>query len=136
MQLPIPHPVPPATPRELRRFALAVGGAFALLGALLLWRGRGAGWVLLLVGVALVAAGVVAPRRLGPVQRGWMRVALAISRVTTPIFMGIVYFLVLTPTGLVMRLAGRRPLARLPDATTFWVDRPPGERKGDLTRQF
>jgi len=136
MRPPSPHSVPPPTPRDLRRFALTVGGAFALLGALLLWRERGAWWVALTIGVALAAAGIVAPRRLGPVQRGWMRVALAISRVTTPIFMGIVYFLVLTPTGLVMRLVGRRPLARPRDATTFWVDRPPGERGSDLGRQF
>jgi hypothetical protein len=136
MRPPSRHPVPPATPRDLRRFALTVGGAFALLGALLLLRTRAVGWAALAIGTVLAAAGVVAPRRLGPVQRGWMRVALAISRVTTPIFMGIVYFLVLTPTGLVMRLVGRRPLARPRDATTFWVDRPPGERGSDLGRQF
>ena len=127
---------PPATPRVLRSFALTVGGAFVALGALLLLRGRAAWWVPATLGVALAVAGLAAPARLGPLYRAWMRMALAISRVTTPIFMGIVYFLILTPLGAAMRLLGRRPLGRERSATSFWVARPPGERKSDMTRQF
>jgi hypothetical protein len=126
----------PATPRTLRSFALTVGGAFAALGVLLHLRGRAAWWVFLALGAALVLAGLVAPARLGPLHRAWMRLALAISRVTTPIFMGVVYFLILTPLGVAMRLLGRHPLARERSASTFWVSRPEGERKSDLKRQF
>ena len=134
---PAPHDPRPATsPRELRRFALTVGGAFLLLGALLLWRGRAAGWVVAAAGAALVVAGLAIPACLGPLQRGWMRLALAISRVTTPLFMGIVYFLVLTPIGIILRLLGRRLLGHPRGAATFWADRPPGERRSDLERQF
>jgi hypothetical protein len=125
------------TARELRRFALVVGAAFLALGATGYWRGhRTAPIVLLAVGVALIVAGLVAPARLGPVHRAWMGLAHAISRVTTPIFMSVVYLAVLTPLGVAMRLAGRRPLARRATAATFWVDRPAGQRRSDLRRQF
>jgi hypothetical protein len=59
--------------------------------------------------VLLMVGGVVVPRKLGPVERAWMAAAHRVSKVTTPVIMGIVYFLVLTPIGLVMRLLGRTP---------------------------
>jgi hypothetical protein len=65
-----------------------------------------------------------------------MRTALAISKVTTPVFMGIVYFALLTPLGLVLRLVGHRPLARRRGPATYWLERPAGARRSDLRRQF
>ena len=127
----------PPTPRELRSFALAVGGALLAVGGILAVRGRAtAAAGLAALGAALVAGGLVAPARLGPVHRAWMAFALAISGVTTPVFMGIVYFGVLTPIALTMRLVGRRPLVRRPGAPTYWVERPAGARRSDLRRQF
>jgi hypothetical protein len=80
------------------------------------------------------AAGLLVPAHLGPVQRGWMGLAHAISRVTTPIFMGVVYFVVITPIGLLRRVLGGNPL-RAHRGATGWVDRQQAPR-GDLTRQF
>jgi len=123
--------------RELRRFAITVGAAFLALAAFGYWRGRAVVPVVAgALGAVLVVAGSLAPARLGPVYRAWMGLARAISRVTTPLFMSVVYLDVLTPLGLAMRLAGRRPLARHRDAATFWADRPPGARRSDLRRQF
>jgi hypothetical protein len=127
----------PPTRRELRGFALTVGGAFLLLAGLLAWRERqGAAVVLAIVGGSLVAAGSLVPARLGKVHRVWMALALAISKVTTPLFMAIVYFGLLTPTALVLRLFGRRPLRQRAEPGTFWRERPPGARRSDMRRQF
>ena len=125
------------TRRDLRAFGLTVGGAFAALAALALWRGRGdPALVFGSLGAILVVLALAAPSRLAGVRRGWMAGAHAMSRVTTPLFMSIVFLAVLTPLGLALRLSGRRPLARRRDASTFWVDRPAGERRSDLHRQF
>ena len=83
---------------------------------------------------AFALAGFLVPGRLGPVYRGWMGLAHAISRVTSPIFMSLVYFLVITPVGLVRRAIGGNPL-RAHRGSTGWVDRQ-GSPRGDLTRQF
>ena len=101
------------TAAEGRKFGLTVGLAFAVLGGVVLWRGRQSiATVLLALGATLVLAGLVVPTRLGPVERAWMRLAHLISKVTTPIFMGIVYFLVMTPMGLVRRRMGSPLVAR------------------------
>lgn len=68
------------------------------------WLG-GAGGLLLLAGLAI-------PGSLGPLYRAWMGLALLLSKVTTPIFMGVIYFLVITPMGLFMRMIGRSPLPK------------------------
>lgn len=84
---------------------------------------------------ALLVLGLVVPARLGPVQRAWMGLAHLISKVTTPIFMGVVYFLVITPIALLMGAFGKRPL-RVRAATTYWQARPVDKQRSDLTRQF
>ena len=130
-------PTVPPTARELRRFALLVGGASALLGLAAAWRGRGATAVAFgVAGVALLVAGLVAPGRLGGVYRAWMALAAALSRVTTPVWLAVVYFGVFTPIAFLARLAGRRFLARPRGADSYWVPRPPGQRRSDLRRQF
>jgi hypothetical protein len=134
------HPHPPAgapTRRELRAFAASVGGALLALAGVAAWRGRAVpATVLAAAATALLLAGALAPARLAGVHRAWMRLALAISAVTTPLLMGVVYFGVLTPLALASRLAGRRVLGVPRDAATAWVDRPPGGRRSDLRRQF
>jgi hypothetical protein len=83
---------------------------------------------------ALTLGGLVIPGSLGPVYRAWMGFAHALSRVTTPIFMGIVYFLVITPIAVIRRAVGGNPL-RAHRGATGWVNRKDDPR-GDLSRQF
>jgi hypothetical protein len=83
---------------------------------------------------ALLAAGVVIPGHLGPVFRAWMGLAHAISKVTTPIFMGIVFFVVIMPIGLVMRLLGRNPITHRPVKDSYWAAR--SDARGSLGNQF
>jgi len=125
------------TPAQGRRFGLTLGAAFVALGGVLVWRGRAAAPVALVLGVALVAAGLVVPARLGPLQRAWLGLGAALSRVTTPIFLGVVYFAVIMPIGLLLRARGRNPLTRHRAGATCWVPRPVAARsRRDMERQF
>jgi hypothetical protein len=66
-----------------------------------------------------------------------MGAAAGISKVTTPIFMGVVYFGVLTPVAMVQRLLGRSPLKRQPGRDSLWVVRDLHARKPeDMEHQF
>lgn len=130
------HPIPARlTPAEGRKFALTVGAAFAVLGGILWWRGLArAAVVLWTVAGVLILAGLIMPAHLSPVYRAWMGLALLISKVTTPIFLGIVYYLVFTPFGVVRRALGKNSLERNRSASTFWMPRDGG--RSDLERQF
>lgn len=121
---------------ECRRFGLVVGAAFLVLAGVLAWRGHEtAAWATAVPGVLLILGGLLAPLALRPVHRAWMGLALLLSRVTTPIVMALLYFLVLTPFGLAMRLVGHNPLVRA-TGDSYWVTRPPERRRSNLTRPF
>jgi hypothetical protein len=122
--------------RQGRKFGAVLGTAFGVFAGLFWWRehptvatAMGGIAAMLLIGA------LVAPRQLLPVERAWMRFAHAISRVTTPIFMGIIYFVVISPIGLIARLVGHRPLVR-PRGQSAWIPREAGRRKSDLHHQF
>ena len=125
---------------EGRRFGLTVGGAFLALTALLWWRDH-----MLIAAVTgaiaglLLIAGLTIPSYLGPIEAAWMGLARAVSKVTTPIVMGVVYYLVLTPVGLIMRLFGRNPLVKKQQdgEAGVWLTRDESRRpRTDMEHQF
>ena len=128
------------TASEGRRFAWTLAGAFAVFATIAWWRGRErVALVFATLAATFFLAGLIAPTRLGPVERAWMGVAHAISRVTTPLFMGIVYFVVLTPIGLFRRAVTKHTLSPARSAKTFWIDRKkvdPDAARRRMERQF
>ena len=123
------------SPAEGRKFGLTVGAAFGVLATITWWRGHQIPMYVLggLAALLLIGA-LVAPGQLGPVNRAWMGLAQLISKVTTPIFMGVVFFLVIAPVGILMRLFGRNPIRHAPVNNSYWASRTEG--RGDLTHQF
>lgn len=125
------------TAAEGRKFGLTVGIAFLVFAGIAFWRGHPTTtYVLGALGATLSLAGLTVPTQLGPVERAWMGLAHAISKVTTPIVMGVMYLVVMTPVGYVRRTLGGNPLVHQPTASSYWHSRPEGRRAGDLTRQF
>jgi hypothetical protein len=102
-----------------------VGLVFALLGSWWLYRGTWKKEVavgFLVIGSVLTILGLLFPRALVYPNRAWMRLAYLISLVTTPIILGFVYFLVLMPTGVIMKLSGIDPLRRRASpAPSYWA---------------
>ncbi len=104
---------------------MTVGLAFLVLGAVSRWRGHALPpRVLWTVGVLLLVPGLVAPGILAPVQRAWMAFAAAMGAFNTRVILGLLFYVVFTPVGFVMRLF-RDPMTRsLRDAErSHWVRR-------------
>ena len=101
--------IPELDASGLRKFAFSSAALIVILFALLIpwvfgfklpvWP-----WV---VAAVLAIWGAVAPLSLNPVYKGWMRFGLVMNRITTPIILGMVFFLVFAPIALGMRLSGR-----------------------------
>jgi hypothetical protein len=121
---------------EGRRFGFTVGGAFFVIAAFAWWRER-----LLIANVLsvfaglLVVAALLIPTRLGAIERAWMKVAHAISLVTTPIVMAVMYFGIITPIGLTLRCLGHRAIDHRPGDDGFWKTRPAGKRQSASMKQ-
>lgn len=107
-----------------RKFGLTVGVAFGVLAGIAWWRGHPiVAAVMGIFGGGLTLAALAIPTALGPVDRSWMKLALLISKVTTPIFMGVIYFVVLTPVAVVRRMFGANALVHPDGAHGVWLDR-------------
>ena len=106
--------IPELDRKGLRQFGLVTGGILAaLFGLFFPWLLEHAypywPWI---VGGVLALWALAIPQTLGGFYRKWMQFALLLSRITTPLIMGVVYLLVITPAGLIMRLIGGDPMAR------------------------
>ncbi len=127
----------PAQP-PLRSFGLSVGAVLAVIGTWGILRGWGLPVVfqgLAGAGALLVTLGLVAPAWLRPVHAGWMRMAHAIGWVNTRILLGLVYYGMVLPIGLVRRCVAD-PLALRPgSADSYWVRRDPVSDSGAYRRQ-
>lgn len=117
--------VPAPDRKTLARFGLLVGGLVAaVFGLLFPWlRGHAfPAWPWAAAAVLGVCA-LAVPAALAPVYRAWMAAGSALGWVNTRLLLGAVFFLVVTPVALAMRLTGRNPL-RLgfePRAATYRV---------------
>jgi hypothetical protein len=118
------------TKKELQQFSYIVGAIFLAIG---LWPFVFGGelpriWALA-VGGLLVFSGIVLPRSLIPVHRAWMSLGHALGWVNTRIILGLVFFVMITPMGMIMRLFGKDPLSRhfISSAQSYRVTRVPRE---------
>ena len=108
------YAIPELDRKGLRQFGLVTGGILAgLFGLFFPWLLEHAypywPWI---VGGVLALWALVIPQTLRGFYRKWMQFALLLSRITTPLIMGVVYLLVITPAALIMRLIGSDPMAR------------------------
>jgi hypothetical protein len=118
--------------RTEREFGLIVGGIFVLLSSWWIYRGKfpSVRQITLPLGALLVVLGILIPRVLVYPNKAWMALAEALSFVSTRIILAFVYFLVLTPIGVIKRLFGWDPLHRRESARkSYW--RPYSERQRD-----
>ena len=122
-----------------RSFGLTFAVIFTLVSAWLFWR-NGKYWPVTVGAAALFLLGAFAyPGVLHPLNAAWMRFGLLLNRIVSPIVMGVIFFGLLTPVAVLMRLRGRDALQRRFDPTcaSYWIKRiPPGPDASSFPRQF
>ncbi len=122
-----------------RNFGLVFAVVFAVIGLLPGAFGRPVRtWSIVAAALFLVVA-VTAPSILAPLNKLWLKLGLLLHRVVSPIVLGIMFFLVITPMGLLMKVFGKDPLRLRFDrgASTYWIARePPGPPPDSFSDQF
>ena len=122
-----------------RAFGLVFTVVFAIVG---LWPLTGGGplriWALV-VAAAFLAAAALRPKFLAPLNRIWTGIGHFLHRIANFVILSLLFYLVITPTGLMLRLLGKDPL-RLrfePGARSYWIERqPPGPAPETIKLQF
>jgi hypothetical protein len=88
---------------------------------LLLWKGSENGWIWIIAGAVLAACRMIPPL-FRAIYDLWIGFSIVLGYFVSRILLTIVFFLVITPTGLIMRALGKDPMERKldPAATTYW----------------
>ena len=123
-----------------RTFGLLFIGVFAVLATYGLWRD----WSTELIQTFFIISGVLvvitllAPKLLTPFNKAWYQLGLLMGRVVSPIVLGVIFFIVITPVAIITKLAGRDALKlRKQNVDSHWIDRkPPGPEPESFKEQF
>lgn len=122
-----------------RSFGLVFAVVFSVIGLWpLLDGGEFRAWALG-TALAFLVAALTMPRRLRPLNLLWFKFGMLLHHVVTPLVMGLLFFLTVTPVGLLMRATGKDPmrLRRDPAASSYWIARdPPGPSPESMKNQF
>ena len=124
--------------KQLRSFGLTVGGIFALIG---LWpvvvHNAGPRWWSVVVAAVLMVPALAYPRSLFWIHKGWMAVGHVLGWINTRIILGVVFYAVVTPIGIVRRWLRKDPMGRQlrPELDSYRVVRKP-RPASHLTKQY
>jgi len=135
--------------RQLRQFGFIALAAFGLLGVLILWKGGLFGfrfgsagrpiavglWVL---GAVCAVLSLVWPQGNRPLFVALSVLAFPIGFLVSHVVLAVLFFGILTPVGLLLRLLGYDPLDRAfrKERRSYWADLPEPTRRRDYFRQF
>jgi hypothetical protein len=108
------HEIPELDRKGLREFGLTTGTAVAIIFGLFFPWLLDVAWPTWpwIIATALWTPALVQPSWLRWIYRTWMRFGLLVSRVTTPLVLGIVFFVMISPLAMVRRLMGKDPMLR------------------------
>ena len=105
----------------LRKFGMTMGMVFFIISALFLFRQKYTGTLFsLLVSCVFFIMGLILPVLLKPVYIIWMRFALILGWINTRVILFILFILVFTPLGLLMKLFKADLLERKKKAESYW----------------
>ena len=126
--------------RELLVFGSLFALFFGLIGGLIWWKFEAptAAYVVWSIAAAITIVFYALPPIRKPIYLAWIHLAFPIGWVISHVAMALIYYLVFTPIGLIMRLFGRDPMERRFDrgAETYWTPHQPSEDSARYFRQF
>jgi hypothetical protein len=126
--------------KELRQFGLLVGGVFAALGIVYYLRGKAIFPWFVVPGGGLIFSGLFFPKVLKLVYLVWMTLAIVMGFVISHVLLTALFYLAVTPVGLLARLCGKDFLGLKLDrkAKTYWIarERVKERSKLDYEQQF
>jgi Saxitoxin biosynthesis operon protein SxtJ len=122
-----------------RTFGLVFAVFFALVALLPVLRGHAVRRWALPVSALFLFTALAAPTILAPLNRAWTALGTLLHAVINPLVLGVLFYLVFTPFGWVLRRMGKDflRLRPAPAAQTYWIARqPPGPPPESMSRQF
>ena len=119
-----------------RNFGLVFFGFFLIISIWPLIHGEELRIWSLFISIIFLLLGLFNSKILTPLNKAWLKFGIFLGNFIAPIIMGIVFFFVVTPTGLIMRLLGKNllMLKKDKDKSTYWIKK--NKYKTSMKNQF
>ena len=89
----------------------------------------------LIISIIFLFLGLVNSKILNPLNKLWFKFGIFLGKIISPLVMGIIFFLVVTPIGLLMRLLNKDLLnLRFNNNNSYWIEKT--ELKSKMKNQF
>lgn len=125
-----------AQPKQLsnQSFGLIFAAIFLVIGLFPILFGNPYRVWALTIALAFFSCSLIFPSVLTPLNNLWMKFGQLMHKITNPILMGIIFFLTVLPTGIVLKLLGRDPMRRRPDSKqeSYWIERDKSKIESDF----
>jgi len=124
---------------DWKKFGITMGIILTIIGFFLLWKKNNNYDYILYLAAAFFITGLILPSILRPIYKAWMALAVVTNFIMTKIIMAVIFYLILTPTGFIASLTGKKFLDMKIDknAKSYWITREKTQKvKSDYERQF
>ena len=113
-------------------FILLIG-----LTLFLFYRNGQVHWALTSAAAAFFLSAMLFPRILSPLNNAWFKFGIILSKVTNPVILGLMFYVVFTPIGFIIRTLGKDTITKSPSLAreTYWTDKS-GDDKTDFRELF
>ena len=89
----------------------------------------------LAISIIFLVLGIINSKILSPLKKGWIKLGEILGKVVAPVVMGFIYFVVITPIGVLMRLFGKDLLnIKFNKNKSYWIKK--DDPKSDMKNQF
>jgi hypothetical protein len=122
-----------------RSFGLVFTAFFCVVAFLPVLKGHPARWWALPFAVLFLAAALIRPSVLQPLNALWLRVGLLLQKVVSPVILAVLFYGIFTPAAFLYRVFGKDLLSLRfdRDAQSYWISRtPPGPPAESMGNQF
>ncbi|KAA5543718.1 hypothetical protein FYK55_11025 [Roseiconus nitratireducens] len=126
---------PPLTDQQLRYFGGSLALMLVMFAALAQWRfgADGIATALLVLAVALTLVYYAVPKSRRPIYNGFRALTFPIQWLVLTVILSLIFYVVLTPIGLLLRWSGRDIRRQQPDQASVWSEH---RKKQALSRYF
>ena len=122
--------------KDIQKFSYLIGGILILIALYILWKGTADHRILLGIGIGTILVGIVIPMILKPVYYIWMVFANILGWIMTRVILSIVFYLIVTPIGLIAKIFRKRflDLSFRTDENSYYNFRK--DSVSDIEKQF
>ena len=122
--------------KEVKKFGFLIGGVLIAISIFMIWKEIAYYQILLIISVAFILSAVIIPKVLKPIYKIWMTLAVILGWIMTRVILTILFYLVVTPIGVIGRLFGKQflDLSWKKSTVSFWNKR--SESLNEMEKQF